>query len=132
MRQNSIFQRVMHLLIQIEWLNNVSYLPSPAALFPLKLIHARLHTLIFQIHFIFFPRIESMNHGPVSLLDPGTQIWVVLRPRNRSSKSFFTIESVLIMSQWEDSKSLYSRIQDFSSEIINNRFEIITKRQNPK
>ena len=36
------------------------------------------------------------------------------------------------MSQWEDSKSLYSRIQDFSSEIIDNRFEIITKRQNPK
>lgn len=36
------------------------------------------------------------------------------------------------MSQWEDSKSLYSRIQDFSSEIIDNRFEIITKRKNPK
>ena len=35
------------------------------------------------------------------------------------------------MSQWEDSKSLYSRIQDFSSEIIDNRFEIITKPKNP-
>ena len=83
---------------------------------------------------LWFFRFISFFHdkGPKSSLNPGIWIWVVLRPRNRSSKSFFTIESVLIMSQWEDSKSLYSRIQDFSSEIIDNRFEIITKRQNPK
>ena len=35
------------------------------------------------------------------------------------------------MSQWEDSKSLYSRIQDFSSETIDNRFEIITNPKKP-
>ena len=36
------------------------------------------------------------------------------------------------MSQWENSKSLYSRIQDFSSEFIDNRFEIIIIPQNPQ